>query len=254
MRAERAIAFAGVAALSAALAPASVGAHAGHVPLRAERTLKFEANGGEGLRMIVTENFGAEEMLRRARRADENGDGTVSQNEATTFLEEWMEDVRRELPVRVDGGHTRVDFHDAYFHPQGRIQIVPGTLEVVGTIAIHAGTHEVFVTDEAPADAFERTDVLFTAENGATLLATGPTELPTELLPSFAYGAGLERRRVTQIGLRLTMPEPPEGELPKRRPFGILRPALALATITVFNVILGRLLRAIRLRDRLKKH
>ena len=83
-------------------------AHQGHPILRAERTIKLEADGDQGVRMVITVNLGAEEMLRVARRADENGDGIVVADEVEDYMLEWADSLRRGLPVRVDGAFARV--------------------------------------------------------------------------------------------------------------------------------------------------
>lgn len=229
-------------------------AHQGHPVLRAERTLKFEADGEEGMRMVVTVNYGTEEMLRVARRADANGDGTLDRREIEDTMLDWADTLRRELPLRLDGSFARVDFVEPFFEPRGRIELRPGTLEMTGIIRMPAGRHELFVTDDMPGDQFERTDVMFTATNGARLLASGPTEVPTEVMPSFAYGRNTERRRVNSIGLHVEMPQPREGALPSPRSIGYHRPLAFILLQTMIAVLLGRVLRAIRERDRLAKH
>lgn len=225
-------------------------AHQGHVVLRAERTIKFEADGVEGVRMVVTVNYGPEEMLRVARRADGDGDGTLSRREVEDHMLEWAETLRRGLPVRVDGSFTRVDFVQPFFEPAGQIALRGGTLELTGRIRVGSGRHEIFVTDEMPPDDFERTDVMFTATNEAAMLTSGPNEAPTELMPSFAYGRTTERRRVHILGFSVEMPPPPEGSLPRPRSIGILRPLGLILSQTVIAVLLGRLVREMRARKR----
>lgn len=246
-RAGIACAFAMVAASSAA------SAHQGHVVLRAERTLKFEADGLEGLRMVVTVNYGPEQMLRVARSADSDGDGSLSRVEVEDFMLEWAETLRRGLPVRVDGSFTRVTFVEPFLEPTGPIALRPGTLEMTGRIVVGSGRHDVFVTDEMPVNDFERTDVMFTASNEATILASGPTEAPLELMPSFAYGRTTDRPRVHSIGFALEMPPPPEGSLPRPRSIGIARPLALILAQTGIAVVLSRLLYAIKARNRLRR-
>lgn len=237
--------LASAACLLAVLAT-PVRAHQGHVLLRSERTIKLEIDGRQGLRVIVTVNYGEEEMLRLCRRADENGDGVLDDREASAHLEQWSEDLRRELPVRVDGGFRRIVWTDQFFEPTGPIVRRPGTLEMTGRVSVPTGRHELFFTDELPPDAFERTDVLYTSVNEGGLLSSGPSESPSELVPSFAYGPTTERRRVQAIGLVVTMPEPEGGVLPTRRPIGATGPLLFVLAQTLFAVWIGRMLRELR--------
>lgn len=249
---RRALTLLAVALALAAGARAS--AHNGHPILRAERTIKLEADGAEGLRMVVTINFGAEEMLRVARRADSDGDGNVVADEVEDYMLDWAEVLRRGLPVRVDGAFARVDFIEPFFDPKGPISLRPGTLEYVGRVRVGSGQHELFVTDEMNLDEFDRTDVMFTSTNDATLLTSGPTEAPTDITPSFAYGRTTDRARVHAFGMSVEMPPPEESELPRRPPPGFLIPAVVIPGVTVFNVMLGRLLRAIKLRNRQRRN
>jgi hypothetical protein len=240
----------GGATFVGALACAGVaGAHQGHPVLRAERTIKLEADGDEGVRMVVTINLGAEEMLRIARRADENGDGLVDVHEVEEYMLDWADILRRGLPVRVDGSFARVDFVQPFFDPKGAISLRPGTLEYVGRIRVPSGTHALFVTDDMNTDEFDRTDVMFTSTNDARLVASGPSEAPDAVTPSFAYGRTTDRRRVRAIGMVVDMPPPETTVLPRAKPIGIAIPASLLASITLFALTLGRLLRAIRVRN-----
>lgn len=240
-----------------ALAPALViggasvaAAHQGHPILRAERTIKLEADGHEGVRMVVTVNYGVEEMLRVARNADADGDGSLDRREIEDTMLEWAETLRRELPVRLDGSFARVRYVRPFFEPTGRIEMRPGTLEMTGMINVGAGRHQIFVTDDMPGDAFDRTDVMFTASNDAQLLASGPTERPTEVMPSFAYGRDTDRRRVHSITMMVEMPQPAEGRLPRPRSIGYERPLVLLLAQSAIAVMIGRLVRAMRERDR----
>lgn len=224
-------------------------AHSGHPILRAERTIKFEADGHEGLRVVLTVNYGAEQMLRIARRADENGNGIVEAGEVEAFMHDWSNELRRQLPLRMDGSFARVTYGRTFFDPKGAIALAPGTLEIVAELLVPAGRHSIFLTDEMASDEFDRTDVMFEVTNGATLHASGPTEAPLEVVPSFAYGRSTEVRRVRAIGMVFDMPQPPGGSLPKPRALGLTLPLGVILIPTVFAVILGRLLRAIRERD-----
>lgn len=225
-------------------------AHQGHPILRAERTIKLEADGLEGVRMVVTVNYGVEEMLRVMRSADADGDGSLDRREIEDAMLEWAETLRREMPVRLDGSFARVGYVQPFFEPTGAIQLRPGTLELTGIIRVGAGQHRLFITDDMPSDRFDRTDVMFTATNEAHLIASGPTEVPTEVTPSFAYGRTTDRPRVHSIGMVVEMPQPPEGRLPRPRSVGYHRPLALILAQTAIAVMIGRLVRAIRERDR----
>jgi len=223
----------------------AVRAHTGHPILRAERTIKFEAVGDEGLRIVVTVNYGGEQMLRMARRADENSDGVVDDSEVAEFMDDWSDELRDDLPVHVDGERVRPRFVRPFFEPAGPVSIRPGTLEIVATIPLAAGRHEVSLEDDMRADDFDRTDVMFEVTSEATLVASGPSATPTEVVPSFAYGRSTETRHVRSMGLAFTMPG---GDESSERPL-FAYVSIFLVLQSIFAIGIGRLVRAMRRRD-----
>jgi hypothetical protein len=228
---------------------AVVRAHAGHDVLRAERYIKFEATD-TGLRVVVSLSLGTEEMLRIARIADEDQDGSVTERESQRYLEEWGETLRRELPMRVDGSFVRVPWAAPYFDPLGRISARSGTVEVSGVVHMVPGRHFIVVTDQMRFDSFERTDVTFAARDGGVLINSGPNDAPTELVETFAYGRNADIPRVRVIGLTIELPQPEVAELPKARARGTWLPFAVVPTVSIFAVLFARLAREAKERRR----
>jgi len=234
----------GLACLVAIATGGGARAHSGHPILRAERTIKFEAVGHEGVRIVITVNYGAEQMLRIVRRADEDSNGVVDADEVAEFMQDWSRELRDDLPLHVDGARVRPAFTRPFFEPDGPVSLRPGTLEVVATIPLGEGRHEISLEDSMEADDFDRTDVMFEVTNEATLLASGPSATPIEVVPSFAYGRSTETRRVRNMGLAFTLPSSEEPAGPRR--FAYV--ALFLVAQSALAVAIGRLLRAMKKR------
>lgn len=237
-----------------ALSPiATASAHSGHPILRAERTVKLEADGREGLRLVVTVNYGAEQMLRVARRADLNGNGIVEASEIATFMDSWSDELARRLPVHVDGTRVRPRFVRPFYDPDGPVSLRPGTLEIVAEVPLAEGRHEIFVSDGMAADEFDRTDVMFEVTNEARLDASGPSAAPIEVVPSFAFGRSTELARVSSFGMVVEMPSASvvstETDPNRKR----LVPVAITALATVFAVAVGRLVRAMKARDAVRR-
>lgn len=229
--------------------PPDAAAHSGHEVLRAERYLKLEATDA-GLRFVISISYGVEEMLRVARIADEDQDGVVTQREADRYMQDWGEVLRRELPVRVDGSFVRVPWAESFFDPIGRITPRTGTVELSAHVHLMPGRHFVVVTDQMRFEAFDRTDVTFGARDGGTLINAGPSDAPTELVQTLAYGRGADIARVRVLGMTIELPQPEVAELPFARPPGYLKPLVLLPTISIFAVLFARLYREYKARKR----
>lgn len=219
-----------------------VAAHSGHVVARSERYLKLDV-GENGARLVVSLSLGAEEFLRISRRADSDHDGEVSRREADAFLGTFLDDVRRELPARLDGHFTRVDWGEPFMDPIGVIRAQPGTVEVVGRVRVPPGQHTLWVTDEMRQETIERTDVAFQVRDRVRLVASGPTDLPTSIVRTLAFGKDAPTRRAHSLAITVDVPMPPEGELPRPRPVGALGITLLIFAWSFIAVAISRLLR-----------
>ncbi len=162
-------------------------AHLGHVVLRAERYLKLDAEPG-GVRVVVSLTLGGEETARVMAAADADSDGTVTSAEADAYMAEWGAGLVEDVPLEVDGAAFVPEWGEAYFDPIGPIQSVPGAVEMVAHIPLDGGEHTVTMRDRMRVEAFDRTDVAFTAQPTCEVLASGPNETPTEIVERFAYG------------------------------------------------------------------
>jgi hypothetical protein len=227
----------------------SASAHSGHDVVRAERYLKLEATDS-GLRFVVSVSYGAEEMLRVARMADEDQDGTITERESRRFMEDWAQTLRRELPVRSDGSFVSVLWAEGYFHPLGRISARPGTIEMTANISMMPGRHFIVITDQMRFESFDRTDVTFGERDGGTLITSGPSDQPTEIVRTLAYGRDAEIARVRVLGLAIELPPPELSTLPLARPKGMLLPLVIIPTLSLFAVAFARLAREAKARRR----
>lgn len=186
-RAPAIVSVAGVVVSVLLLALPSARAHLGHVVLRAERYLKLDAEK-EGVRVVVSLTLGGEETVRVMTAADADGDGEVSQAEADAYMAEWGEGLLTDVPLQVDGEDVTPVWGEAYFDPIGPIQAVPGAVEMVAHLPLDGGEHRVTLRDRMRVEAFDRTDVAFSAQPGTELLRAGVGTDPSEVTERLAYG------------------------------------------------------------------
>lgn len=162
-------------------------AHLGHVVLRAERYIKIDAEP-RGVRLVVSLTMGPAETQRILADADADGDGTVDDAETEAYMRAWGEGLAEDIDVWVDGERVEEIWGEAYLDPPGEVRAVPGAVEMVARVPLLGGEHEVRLQDGMARDAFDRTDIAFTAQPGATLIAAGSgAEVPTEPIPHVGF-------------------------------------------------------------------
>ncbi|MAC28421.1 MAG: hypothetical protein CMH59_18390, partial [Myxococcales bacterium] len=181
-------------------------AHLGHVVTRAERYLKLDAEP-EGVRLVVSLTLGPRETVRVMRAADADGDEVVTQAEADAYMAQWGEGLLEDLPVEVDGEPRAVAWGEPYFAPIGPVQAVNGAVEMVAHVPLAGGRHRVTLRDRMRIETFDRTDVAFEAQPGATLVACGAGAEPEEVEARFAY---VERNAPEQLTTIVEVPGAPE--------------------------------------------
>lgn len=205
--------------------PATAHAHLGHVVQRAERYLKVDATPG-GARLVVSLTMGPQEMARISNAADANQDGHVTQAEADAYMAEWGAGLRTELPVTVDGQPVDLSWGQAFFDPIGELRPVGGTVEMVALVPLEGGEQRIVVTDGMRQETFDRTDVAFSARDGAELVVAGVGLDPREVAGRLTYG-GVTEVEVLTVVVRL-----PVVSAPEQRSYamvGVVGAAVALA-------------------------
>lgn len=173
-------------------------AHLGHVVLRAERYLKFDAEP-EGVRLVVSLTLGPSETMRIAEAADANADGEITAQEADAYMAEWGEGLRTELPVSVDGEPIDLQWGEPYYDPIGPIRPVPGAVEMVAHVELSPGRHCVSIDDRMQIEKFDRTDVAFEGQPGTQTVFSGVGDAPSEWVRALAYGPNNAPERLTIV-------------------------------------------------------
>jgi len=199
-------------ALALALLPGGVArAHLGHLVLGAERYVKLDAAPGE-LRVVVSLMLGPSEARRALEPADTDGDGSVSEPEAQAYLAGWGAELARELVVSVDGAPAEgLRWRDGVLDPLGPIAAQPVTVEMVAHVPLEGGEHTLGVRDTMDLARLERTDVVFRARDGATLLRAGAGERPRDLEPELSFGRDYAPRGGRVFAAAVRTPEEPRG-------------------------------------------
>ncbi len=193
--------FAGSLLLSA-VTYQSASAHLGHVVERAERYLKLDVQS-EAVRVVVSLSLGPTEMGRIMADADADGDGQVSASESEQYMAAWGEGLREELPIQVDGQPVEATWAEAYFDPMGVVGPRAGAVEMAATIPLAPGEHTLAFQDRMRVETFDRTDVAFRAQPGATILDCGLEQAPAGCEEHHAYG----RENVPEwIAVRVAVP------------------------------------------------
>ncbi len=163
-------------------------AHLGHVVVRAERYLKIDLEPTQA-RVVVSLTLGPDETVRIQSAADTDRDGTITQAEADTYMAEWGRGLATELPVEVDGEPVTLAWAEPWMAPLGRIERVPGSVEMVARVPLEPGRHVLRVRDGMRVETFDRTDVnVTTSDSSVRLVAAGEGAEPRELTDRFAYG------------------------------------------------------------------
>lgn len=183
-RRRSALVLAGALAASVAM-PAH--AHLGHVIARAERYVKLDL-AGRSARVVVSLTLGAREGARVLAAADADSSGDVSVAERDAYLAQWGAGLEAELPLRVDGEPQALSWGEPYMAPVGAVRPVPVTVEMVARFDLGGGRQTIRLDDRATRrEVYDRTDVAFRVRDGATLVASGAGEAPTEPTPDLAY-------------------------------------------------------------------
>lgn len=173
------------------VAASTAEAHLGHAVERAERYLKLELRERE-VRLVVTLTLGEVEGEALLRAADEDGDGRVSDEEATEHLGRWAAALEEEIVLRANGTRIPLHFGDGFFDPKGRARRAVATLEMVGRGRLPPGNATLELEDRmARRDAFERTDVSLVARPPVRILGDGFDEARRP--PRLAYAFPPER-------------------------------------------------------------
>ncbi len=155
--------------------------------------MKLDASEAD-TRLVVSLTLGPSEGRRLLSEADADGDGVVSEREATTFLDAWGAGLREELPVEVDGARVPLEFTDPFLDPVGRVSAVPVTVEMVAHLPITEREALIVVHDRmVRREIFERTDVLFRGHDGAEIRASGFGESPRRRELDLAFGPSVGR-------------------------------------------------------------
>lgn len=188
--------------------PATTTAHLGHVVQRAERYLKVDATPA-GARLVVSLTMGPSEMARISNAADADQDSHVTQAEADAYMAEWGTGLRDDLPVSVDGRAVELAWGDAFFDPIGDIRSASGTVEMVALIPLEGGEQRIVVTDGMRQDTFDRTDVAFSARDGAELVLAGVGDDPRDVATRLTYG-GVTEVEILTVVVRLPTVSAPE--------------------------------------------
>ena len=183
-------------------------AHLGHVVRRAERYIKLEASSGT-LRLVVSLSLGAQETPNVLGAADLNGDGLLSQVECDAYLEQWLDGLREELQVQLDGQTVQLTWGDAYLDPIGGIRAVPSAVEAVGSLSVTPGEHTVRVFDGMRVEAFDRSDVAFRYRDGAALLTSGVGTDPIERRRDLAFVGSAGHEGMSPLTATFRWPQPP---------------------------------------------
>jgi hypothetical protein len=166
-------------------------AHLGHEVETAERYLKVDF-GDDHVRVVVSLMLGpleARRVLAIADRDGGDGDGTLTPAEADAYMAAWGEGLTTDLPLSLDGTSVEVQWEEPFLDPTGPISARPATVEMVARIPLTAGRHSLTVRDQMRRDTFDRTDVVFSAREGASLVASGPGEEVTDRVPAFAFAS-----------------------------------------------------------------
>lgn len=190
--------------------PAGASAHVGHVIARAERYLKLDVSG-RSARVVVSLTLGPEEGRRVLEAADTNGDGEVGAAESDAYLAQWAEGLRTELPIFVDEAELHPSWGDGYFDPIGAVRDTALTVEMVAIVPLEGGEQTVSFEDRmVRREVFDRTDVAFRARDGASLIASGAEEAPTEPTEDLFYLGDFRAGEPIPLTARLSIPEPPD--------------------------------------------
>lgn len=158
--------------------PVIAQAHLGHVVQQAERYIKLDVSGYQ-VRVVVSLSLGARETSRVMQQSDADRNGWVSPEERDAYMALWGDGLREELAVEVDGEPVDVLYGEAFMQPIGPVAAVDGAVEMVGVFLLDGGEHRITVRDNMPLEPFDRTDLSFRTRDGATLLASGIGEGPT---------------------------------------------------------------------------
>ncbi len=185
-------------AVGIVVAASTAHAHLGHVVLRAERYLKFDAEP-DGVRLVVSLTLGPQETMRIAEAADANQDGEITAQEADAYMLQWGEGLLTDLPVFVDGEPVEVQWGEPFYDPIGPIRPVPGAVEMVAHVPLSGGRHRVSMDDKMRVEAFDRTDVAFEGQPGTTTVFSGAGDEPNEWVRGLAYGPNNAPERLTIV-------------------------------------------------------
>jgi len=197
------------AILLLSIGPACASAHVGHVISRAERYLKLDV-AGRSARVVVSLTLGPEEGRRVLDAADADDDGMVSAAESDAYLAQWGDGLRTELPLRVDGAEVHPAWGDGWLDPLGPVRAVPVTLEMVARLPLEGGEQTITFEDRmVRREVFDRTDVAFRVRDGATLVASGDDEAPTEPVEDLYYLGDFRAGAPIPLTAVVTTPEPP---------------------------------------------
>lgn len=205
--------FVALAAFASVGVPGAAHAHLGHVISRAERYLKLDV-AGRRARVVVSLTLGEAEGGRILAAADTDGDGVVSDAERDAYLAQWGEGLRTELPVSVDGQPVELAWGEGWLEPTGRVRRTAVTVEMVAVLELRGGEQTVTIEDRmVRRDVFDRTDVAFRTRDGATLIASGEGETPTEAIEDLTYPPNFREGEAVVLSAILRTPEP-EPEVP----------------------------------------
>jgi len=178
-----------------------VSAHLGHVVLRAERYLKIDARA-DAVRVVVSLTLGPAETERVMRAADTDGDAEVTQTEADAYMAQWGEGLQDELPVWIDGERVRPPWGQPFLDPIGPVVRAAGAVEMVARIPLDGGEHTIRVDDRMQVERYDRTDVVFRAEE-AELVVAGRGEAPEGLEERFFFGHNADAPSTLSAVVRL---------------------------------------------------
>ena len=185
------------AILLLSIGPACASAHVGHVISRAERYLKLDV-AGRSARVVVSLTLGPEV------------DGVVSAAESDSYLAQRGDGLRTELPLRVDGAEVHPAWGDGWLDPLGPVRAVPVTVEMVAWLPLEGGEQTITFEDRmVRREVFDRTDVAFRVRDGATLVASGDDEAPTEPVEDLYYLGDFRAGAPIPLTAVVTTPEPP---------------------------------------------